>query len=166
MVITSERLMLRNFCKNDLSDLHDFCRQEKVMSKLGMPTHHFFHQSDALLKEWITDNSRFAIVLNDKVIGYIAIYPYDEDDDSSVELAFGISEEYQNKGYMFETISVIIEFVFSLKHIKRIYADVMVGNYNCEKLLIKLGFHFGDQFNYFLPLMNKEYLLNEYYIEK
>ena len=56
-------------------------------------------------------------------------------------LGYDLQSIYSNKGYMTEAIEAVVEFGFNNLNVNRIEAEVMIGNIQSEKLLLKLGFH-------------------------
>lgn len=78
------------------------------------------------------------------------------------EMGFGLNEDYQNKGYMSETMPGVLAYAFMQMNLHSIMADVDPDNTNSIKLLEKNGFvkegHFRE--NYYF---NGEFLDSTYY---
>ena len=55
-------------------------------------------------------------------------------------IGFDLQSESWNKGIMTEALSAVLNFGFNQLEINRIEAEVMPGNENSEKLLLKLNF--------------------------
>jgi len=55
-------------------------------------------------------------------------------------IGYDLQPDYWNKGIMTEALRAVINFGFNQLEINRIEAEVMQGNVNSEKLLLKLNF--------------------------
>lgn len=55
-------------------------------------------------------------------------------------IGYDLQTDYWNKGFMTEALIAVINFGFNQLEINRIEAEVMQGNENSERLLLKLNF--------------------------
>lgn len=83
------------------------------------------------------------ILLKDsnKVIGDIGLHFLDTDpENKQVEIGYTLNPSYRNKGYAFEALTEIIDFLFQDLEKHRITASIDPQNEASIKLLEKLGF--------------------------
>ena len=98
-------------------------------------------------KKWIRsswhikDSIDFAITLKDTndFLGYIEINGINKKSKTGC-ISYWIGEKYWRKGYMSEAMSLILDNVFKIKALNKIYAQVNGKNIASQMLLKKLGF--------------------------
>jgi len=73
------------------------------------------------------------------IIGGICFHG-EPDESGEVEIGYGTDEEYQNQGYMTETIAKFIGWTKNLIHVKVIKAETERMNYSSIRVLEKNGF--------------------------
>ena len=82
----------------------------------------------------------FAVVLEGKVIGEIALNRREDDrPNDRVELAYTLSRQYWNKGLMTEAARAAMNWVFQTQPINRMYAWCDPRNIGSWRVLEKLG---------------------------
>jgi RimJ/RimL family protein N-acetyltransferase len=59
--------------------------------------------------------------------------------EGEVEVGYGIEQKYQNKGYMTETLKIIIKWSFKHGEIKRVIAETNKDNIASQRVLEKVG---------------------------
>ena len=60
--------------------------------------------------------------------------------DGIAEIGYGISEEYQNKGYATEAVKVVLEWAFSRPEVTAVEAETDPDNTASKRVLEKCGF--------------------------
>lgn len=157
--ITTNRVFLRNFVKNDLKDLYDYCSQEGVGELAGWPHHENVQQSKKVLNTFIQNEKQLAIVYreNNKVIGHIGIHDDSEDGRKDTkELGYVLNRNYWNRGLMTEVLNAVLEYLF-LNDICYVYACCFQNNVGSKHLIEKCGFSFVKEGTYYAKLMDKTF---------
>lgn len=149
--IETGSLIIRPFKVSDAKDASYYSRQPIVAHWL----------SDMVMKDeeeavnwikWVNGNLSIesteivlAIELKNegKVIGVVGVHPKDTL-DNEVEILYGVSDEYQRKGYCMEAASSLIQWVFENTATTRLSAIVKPENIASEKVIKKLGFIYKD----------------------
>ena len=99
-------------------------------------------------EKYITEsNKRFeneegldlGIFYENKQVGGIGIFPWDTA-NKKISIAYWLSEEYQGKGIMTESLKKVIEYAFTEMNINRIEITVAIKNTKSSALPKKLGF--------------------------
>lgn len=105
-------------------------------------------------RSWILSShpwERLGLYLEGKLIGTIRTPLSDED-----EIGYFIGEEFQNKGYMFEAATAVINFAFENLHLNFISSSTHTQNEASIKLHEKLGFKCVRETMHFWPNKGKE----------
>ena len=84
----------------------------------------------------------FAITLDDKAIGSIAVFRQQNIHRQTAEMGYYIAEEYWGKGIMTDAVKQICEYVFKNSDILRIYAEPFAYNTGSCRVLEKAGFQY------------------------
>jgi len=147
--IETERLILREFTLNDVEKLHSICSQPYILK--WMPD---WKRTVAERKEWIswvqnnylkaTKNVArimLAVTLksNKQLIGMVGI-GNKEEVNNEIEIAYFISEEYSNKGYVSEASKSMIEWTFTNLKLNYLIAIVEPDNISSQRVVEKCGF--------------------------
>ncbi len=166
--IITQRVMLRNFAKDDLEDLYDYCNQEGVGESAGWSQHENLEQSAKVLKNYIQNENQFAIVYreNNKVIGHISIHEDSEDDrPDTKELGYVLNKNYWNRGIMTEVMYAVLEELFS-NGIVSVYACCFQNNAASMHLIEKCGFVFEREGTFYAKTLGKSFDSYEYLYTK
>ena len=84
----------------------------------------------------------FAITLDDKAIGSIAVFRQQNIHRQTAEMGYYIAEEYWGKGIMTDAVKQICDYVFKYSDILRIYAEPFAYNTGSCRVLEKAGFQY------------------------
>ena len=84
----------------------------------------------------------FAITLDDKAIGSIAVFRQQNIHRQTAEMGYYIAQEYWGKGIMTDAVKQICEYVFKNSDILRIYAEPFAYNAGSCRVLEKAGFQY------------------------
>lgn len=142
MNIETQRLLIRNFCENDINLCYQSWGQDKSLGKyiLLYPMTNI-HQMEKFVKQLIPNINAW-IIMDKKlqmIVGYITIdIPYKQLDIG--EIGYVIGEKYQKKGYAFEAINCILTEYLINQKLYLIEAKCNETNNASLKLLEKLGF--------------------------
>ena len=100
VTLTTDRLILRPWSKDDLSDFYDYARVDGVGQMAGWLPHKTIEDSERVLNMFIEGKKTFAIVYEDHVIGSLGIEEYDEklcpefQDLKVRELGFALAKQH------------------------------------------------------------------------
>jgi ribosomal-protein-alanine N-acetyltransferase len=136
--LETERLILRNYQLDDIDEVYEYFSNEEVaryedfypMSK---------DEVNELVTSWVSMDNRLVVVLKDldKVIGSVG-YWIDEDEDYSID--FDFNPKFGKLGFATEAASKLLQYLFDVIKIPRIFGDCDIRNINSYHLLERLGF--------------------------
>lgn len=135
--ISTERLILRRFCADDLQDLYEYLSDGEVVR--FEPYKPMTLQEAAENLEWrISTDEMIAVELKEsgKMIGNVYLGKRDFD---SFELGYAFNRHFWGRGYAAEACRALIDRAFS-EGAHRIYAECDPENEASWRLLEKLGF--------------------------
>lgn len=147
--IETERLVLRQFTENDVNELHSICSQPHILK--WMPDWNVSIEERNSWIKWVEDQYlkstkntariMLAVTLksNKQLIGMVGI-GNKEEVDNEIEIAFFISEEYRNNGYISEASKAMTEWVFANLKLDYLIAIVELDNIPSQRVIEKCGF--------------------------
>lgn len=155
----TERLALRPFRKDDLSDIHEqvysdpdvcryYCGSTRTKAKTKAWLH--FRQTEAEYSDFYA----WAVELKEtgRVIGLVRLSPYVNDFDHwpkhgappfnevEVELSFAFGRGYWGQGYALEACRAIIDHAFRVMRLPRLVGGVQAANLRSARFHEKLGY--------------------------
>ena len=136
MLIETKRMIVRNFCSNDINDLHEIVGDAETM--INCEPAYDFDQTQKFLEEFcIAKKGALAAVLkgSKKVIGYILFKPWEE---SVYEIGWIFNKMYWRKGYAYEACSELIAYGFCELNIHKVVAETIDGQQSV-RLMETLG---------------------------
>lgn len=135
--IKTNRLLLRNFSEKDAPGMLEYLANPRVNCFLKERLSNLNEAID-LAKEKSQDDSSIAVCLKDNgaLIGELFCMK-EEPDTCSVGWNFNLN--YEGKGYASESADALLQYLFTQKEARRIYAYVEDDNYKSQKLCEKLG---------------------------
>ena len=86
------------------------------------------------------DTFAFAVTINGKVIGSIAVFRQENIHKQTAELGYYIAKDFWGKGIMTEAVKQLCDYVFAYTDIIRIYAEPFASNIGSCRVLEKAGF--------------------------
>lgn len=137
MELKTERLFLRTVSEEDVAVIRDFGRDE--------------FRSDEDVLDWLRwvkeKNEEGRLIVNfyiwlagtNQCIGRVYIHSKPEL-NGEVEIGYGISEEYRNKGYVTEAAKAVVQFAFEQVGQDVLVAIVKPENVESRRVIEKLGF--------------------------
>lgn len=148
--LKTKRLLLRNFREEDLETVISYWSHPSMNIQIGQK-----RDKKSLTKmvlSALSDNlnslgtKHFAIaLLNDKVIGDI----YLDINDNNISLGYTISYEERRKGYAYEMLSSLIDYLIINYPLLPIVAIIRCNNVASTNLIHKLGFIKKEHSNFF-----------------
>lgn len=163
MIIETERLILRPFEEGDAQDVFEYLKEPAVNCFACMKLNSLDEAKAEVKKRVGEKEYYFAITLKDthKVIGEIDAYPETGEphaDENSVRDTFSpcwmLNVAYQGKGYAFEAAHAFLDYLFTIKNARRVYAYVEDYNYSSQHLCKKLGMRKEGEFKEFVSFVN------------
>lgn len=147
--IETERLILREFKESDAEALCEICNQKYILK--WMPDWEGTVEERRRWIRWVeglytkANNEKARIMLavtlkeSNELIGMVGI-GNKEEVDNEIEIAYFISEEYCNKGYMSEASKAMSQWAFNILDLEYIIAIVEIDNYPSQRIVEKCGF--------------------------
>lgn len=93
--------------------------------------------------------SYFVILYNNKIIGTIGSKGK-PDNNNSIEIGYGISKKYNNRGFATESIKCFKDEILKFYKLEKIIAKTDKNNIASQKVLLKNNFKLIEKGNYFL----------------
>lgn len=140
--------LLREWKLSDAQNLASAINNKNVLDNLRDGIPYPYAEQDG--KDFITamlsadKNSTFAfaIEIEGKVVGSIAVFRQNNIHFRTAELGYYLAEEYWGKGIMTEAVKQVCKYVFDNSDIIRIYAEPFAHNIGSCRVLEKAGFQF------------------------
>lgn len=147
--IETERLILREFTLNDVEELNSICSQSYILK--WMPDWKRTVEEREEWISWVQNNYlkatknvvriMLAVTLksNKQLIGMVGI-GNKEEVNNEIEIAYFISENYSNKGYISEASKAMTEWAFTNLKLDYLIAIVETDNIPSQRVVEKCGF--------------------------
>lgn len=146
VILRTERLTLRPWTLDDLTDFYEYASVDGVGQMAGWLPHKNVEESRAILQSFIDKKKTFAIELNGKAIGSVGIEKYDETelpeyrDMLGREIGYVLSKDYWGKGLMPEAVAAVVKYLFETVGLDFIVCGHFVENTQSERVQEKCGF--------------------------
>lgn len=137
IILETDRLILRRYCKEDLQDLYEYLSDEEVVMHEPYKPMNMTEVQGNL--EWrISTDEMIAVELknNKKMIGNVYL---GKREFEALEIGFVFNKEYWGNGYAKESCAALIQKAFT-EGVHRIFAECDPDNLGSWKLLESLGF--------------------------
>ncbi len=148
-VLETQRLILREFKENDLTDFYEYASVDGVGEMAGWSHHENIEITKEILNSFIKDNKVFAIVYkeNNKVIGSLGVEKYGMEDKLDEfknlygkEIGYVLSKDYWGKGLMPEAVKCVINYLFDECNLDFIICGYYLFNNQSKRVQEKCGF--------------------------
>lgn len=149
MLLEINRVILRNFNRQDLDDLFEYAQVEEIGLNAGWMPHSTKEQSELILNMFIKDINTFAIVYkeNNKVIGSINLGKDNiRPGVNSKYLGYVLSKNYWGLGLMTECVKKILEYGFFTLNLDIISVSHFKENIRSKRVIEKCGFVYEGTF--------------------
>ena len=139
---------IRKWKLTDAKDIAVALSNKKIQDNLrdGLPYPYTEQDGLDFISSMLSANEdetfAFAITLDDKAIGSIAVFRQQNIHRQTAEMGYYIAEEYWGKGIMTDAVKQICEYVFKNSDILRIYAEPFAYNVGSCRVLEKAGFQY------------------------
>lgn len=144
-IINTERLVLRKYEADDAPDMFkNWANDSEVTKFLSWKPHNNVEDTKGIIGQWVNkyENNiyNWAIVLKEiaEVIGGISIVKLDET-SYSCEIGYCMSRKHWGMGIMSESLTAVIDYLFSEVRFNRIAAMHDTNNIASGKVMIKSG---------------------------
>ncbi len=137
---------IRQWRESDAPDLASALSNKKILDNLrdGLPFPYTEKDGLDFIKAMLSaeknDTFPFAVTVDDKAIGSIAVFRQGNIHRLTGELGYYIAEEYWGNGIMTQAVRQICEYVFKNSNLIRIYAEPFAYNTASCRVLEKAGF--------------------------
>lgn len=148
--LTTPRLRIREWHKEDLQDFYEYASMEEIGHMAGWNHHTCIEDSQKILDLFIREKKTFAVVWKQtgKVIGSIGLEPIHVNIDDHYELKKGREIGYAlhrgawGKGIMPEAVREVIRYCFEELDYDFLYCGHFLFNHQSQRVIEKLGFHY------------------------
>lgn len=145
-VLYTERLILRPWRENDLSDFYEYASVDGVGQNAGWLPHKSIDESRAVLKKFIEGKKTFAIEYGGKAVGSLGIEKYDErafpeyEQLRCRELGFVLAKPLWGRGLMAEAVTRVCHWLFEEQGLSAIFCGNFTFNTQSARVQEKCGF--------------------------
>jgi len=139
-MLTTERLIIRPFLKNDYRDLYEYLSlSETYRFEPGKPIS--LNEAKKLCRERAKGTNFWAATLKDsqKLIGHVSFFPLGPEFLLACEIGDIFNPAFQNQGYATEAVRAIIKYAFMELGAHRIVGHCSPENPPSWKVLEKCG---------------------------
>ncbi len=136
MKIETSRLIVRNFVKEDVSDLYEILGDEQTMKYCEPP--YSFEKTQDFLNDFCVERAGAVAAVHKesgKVIGYILFNQYTE---SVYEIGWFFNRKYWKQGYAYEACQAVIDHAFMYLKADKVFAET-IDSVKSVDLMKKLG---------------------------
>ena len=145
-VLQTNRLTLRQFTPNDISDSYtNWASDTSMCAYLSWQAHSSIEVTTNVINKWITNYSdpnflQWAIIINDTnhVIGTISAVNINNELET-IELGYCIGNKFWHKGYSSEALSLALNYLFMQCNVNRVTAKHWVENVRSGKVMQRCG---------------------------
>lgn len=146
--LSTERLLLREWCRLDTMDLHEYGIDELVGPSAGWKPHKDIEETKNILDMFIKDKTIYAIEHKEdkKVIGGIGLHKRCPDatlrNFNQREIGFVLNSNYWGRGIVPEATNRIIRYGFEELELDLIWCGHYEDNVKSKRVNEKCGFKF------------------------
>lgn len=144
LVMETERLQLRKFVKDDLTEFHSFMQKPEVT----YAWEHAFTKTDT--RKWLNKQlSRYrkdgygcyAVILKEtgKMIGMAGLMKSDIEGKEVVELGYIFDNAYWGQGYCIEAVKGCVNYAFHHLKLDKLYCSIRPNNLASIRIAEKIG---------------------------
>lgn len=143
--LETERLILREWCKEDAVDMYTYASGDKVGPMAGWKPHENVEESVQIINMFQESDDTWAIEWKDShaVIGSVGLHRTRKPGISyDVELGYVLSEKYWGRQIAVEAAQAAIAYAFEKMNITRLAVSHFPDNIQSRRVIEKLGFRF------------------------
>lgn len=143
-MLETQRLYIRQFTNNDLTELIELRSDPEVIKYLGGKNMQNPAALEKRLQFYIGCYTKYGFGMSamiwketGKMIGWSGLQPLDGTDE--IEVGYGMAREFWGKGIGFEAAKAWLEFGFEKANLKRIVAVAYPENTGSRRIMEKCG---------------------------
>ncbi len=171
-IIQTERLILRQWCEEDLEPFAMLNADTRVMEYF--PAILSKQESDQMMKRMQTKiNERgwglwaVSLLADQKFIGFIGLNDIDQTTlpthfSPAVEVGWRLAYPFWGKGYATEGALACLKYGFETLNLKEIVSFTAVQNTRSRAVMERIGMHHNPQDDFDHPKLPKEHRLNRH----
>lgn len=155
ILIETQRLILRPWRQEDLSDFYEYARVDGVGQMAGWHPHESMKKTQSILDGFISEKKTFALELKDsgKVIGSLGLEARGRnvgipDALQGRELGYVLSKDYWGMGLMPEAVKAVIDYCFSVLGFDYLTCGHFAWNSQSRRVIEKCGFRFLTEYDF------------------
>lgn len=145
ITLHTERLTLRPFRKEDLTDFNEYARVDGVGQMAGWPPHKDLQESERILTLFLEEKKTFAVEYQGKVIGSLGVEAYKEEDypdlseQSGREIGYVLAKDYWGRGFMAEAVKAVMAWLFEKEGLDFVLIGHFDWNSQSARVIEKCG---------------------------
>lgn len=146
--LRTERLVLRPWRADDLTDFNAYARVDGVGQMAGWMPHKSLDESREILDMFIREKKIFAVEYRGKAVGSVGIEPYNEQYFPELaelrgrEIGYVLAKEYWGQGLMPEAVKAVIGYLFDTVGLDFILVGHFEWNRQSARVIEKCGFEY------------------------
>lgn len=166
--LETERLILREWKREDIEDFHEYAEVEGVGEMAGWPHHKNMEESIKVLKSFIESGEVYALELkaSGKVIGSLGLHHKTLDTDYKAikpkMIGYVLSKDYWGQGLAIEAVDALLSYAFQELDVDVIWCAHFDFNRQSQRVIEKAGFEFYREKDFEARLLNKIYTEKQY----
>ena len=149
-VLHTDRLTLRPWSEEDLSDFFEYASVPGVGEMAGWRHHKSMEESKQILDSFMAGKNIFALVYKEtgKVIGSIGLHESWADTSPDyknlrqVEIGYVLSKDYWGHGLMPEAVKEVIRYCFEHCGLDAVTIEHYASNRQSRRVIEKCGLHY------------------------
>lgn len=151
-ILTTPRCILRILTQNDAEALIPILGSDKVM-QYSMTGAMDLSTIRTTIDDWISLNNTYgfcpwAVIHNDKLIGYAGLDVRKIDETDKVQITFRLAENYWNQGFATEISESILDYAINKIKLPEVVAIIDPDNMASVRTLNKIGLRFKKKIIY------------------
>ncbi len=145
-ILTTSRLYLREFSKEDASHFYLLNKDPEVIKYTDDPPFSSIKDAEIFIKNYSAYKDygygRWAVCLNntDEFIGFCGLKFHPKENIS--EIGFRFFKKQWHKGYATESAQAVINYGFNSLNLSEIYAHAHINNLSSQRVIEKCGLQF------------------------
>lgn len=168
-MLSSERLILREWRESDSSDLYEYAKSGLVGPNVGWKPHKNEDESKEIIKMFNSNDDTYAIVIKseNKVIGSIGLHNRKPDEElcdlEQREIGYVLNPVYWGNGYAPEAVNCLLNYGFNKLNLDLIWCGYFDFNNNSKRVNEKCGFKYKFTKDEKLRLLDNKEVRTLYY---
>jgi len=150
--LRTERLLLRPARESDIDALYDRRADPRISDWQDWPMPYSRERAESPVRQTMSldsppDNGGWMLTiadLHDSVV-YGDMTMFLEDDGRTSGVGYSISHEYWGQGFASESLAAVVAWLFDVKEVSRIYAQLDPDNHRSARVLETCGFVFEGE---------------------